>query len=171
VPQIEVMFDIDANGIVSVSAKDLGTGKEQKITIAASSNLSDDDIDRAVKEAEQYAEQDRIRKEAVDAKNEADSMIFQTEKLLTDMADKVSDEDKANIQSEMEKLKSVSVSMHSDTMSETDTENLKAAIEEYTKVLHEFSTKMYQAAAPQEEGEPSDYGPDHDVVDGDFTEK
>jgi len=171
VPQIEVMFDIDANGIVSVSAKDLGTGKEQKISIAASSNMSDDDIDRAVKEAEQYAEHDRIRKEAVDAKNEADSLIFQTEKLLTDMAEKVSDEDKANIQSEMEKLKNVSVSMHSDTMSETDTETLKAAIEEYTKVLHEFSTKMYQSAAPQEEGEPSDYGPDHDVVDGDFTEK
>jgi len=171
VPQIEVMFDIDANGIVSVSAKDLGTGKEQKITIAASSNLSDDDIDRAVKEAEQYAEEDRKRKEAVDSKNEAESLIFQTEKLLTDMADKVSDEDKASIQNEMEKLKSVSVSMHSDTMSETDTENLKAAIEEYTKALHEFSSKIYQAAAPEAAPEPSDYGPDHDTVDGDFTEK
>jgi len=172
VPQIEVMFDIDANGIVSVSAKDLGTGKEQKITIAASSNLSDDDIDRAVKEAEQYAEQDRIRKEAIDAKNEADSLIFQTEKLITDSAEKVSDEDKAMLQSEMEKLKSVSVSMHSETMSEHDTEQLKAAIESYTKALHEFSSKMYQnAAPPQDAGEPSDYGPDHDVVDGDYTEK
>ena len=172
VPQIEVMFDIDANGIVSVSAKDLGTGKEQKITIAASSNLSDADIDRAVQEAEQYAEADRIRKDAVDAKNEAESLIFQTEKLITDHGDKVSDEDKAALQSEMEKLKSVSVSMHHETMSENDTEQLKSAVEAYTKVLHDFSSKMYQDAAPQEEApEPSDYGPDHDVVDGDFTER
>ena len=171
VPQIEVMFDIDANGIVSVSAKDLGTGKEQKITIAASSNLSDADIDRAVQEAEQYAEQDRIRKDAVDAKNEAESLIFQTEKLITDFGDKVSDEDKAQLQSEMENLKSVSVSMHHETMSENDTEQLKGAIEAYTKVLHDFSSKMYASAAPPEQGEPTDYGPDHDVVDGDFTEK
>ena len=178
VPQIEVMFDIDANGIVSVSAKDLGTGKEQKITIAASSNLSDADIDRAIKEAEQYAEADRIRKEAIDAKNEAESLVFQTEKLITDMGDKVSDEDKANIQAEMEKLKSVSVSMHGETMNESDTETLKAAIEAYTKVLHEFSTKLYQNAAPppdmgQMNEEPSDYGPNHDenIIDGDFKEK
>ena len=171
VPQIEVMFDIDANGIVSVSAKDLGTGKEQKITIAASSNLSDDDIDRAVKEAEQYAESDRIRKEAVDAKNDAESLIFQTEKLITDSGENITEEDKAQLQAEMDKLKSVSVSMHSDTMSETDTEQLKSAIEAYTTVLHEFSAKLYQNAAPQDQGEPQDYGPDHDVVDGDFTEK
>jgi len=171
VPQIEVMFDIDSNGIVSVSAKDLGTGKEQKITIAASSNLSDDDIDRAVKDAEQYAEQDRVRKDAVDAKNEADSLVFQTEKLITDMGDKLGDADKAELQSEMEKLKSVSVSMHSETMSENDTEMLKNAVESYTKVLHDFSAKMYQNAAPEGEVEPNDYGPDHDIVDGDFTEK
>jgi len=177
VPQIEVMFDIDANGIVSVSAKDLGTGKEQKITIAASSNLSDDDINRAVQEAEQYAEQDRIRKEAVDAKNEADSLVFQTEKLLSDSADKISDEDKAELTAEMEKLKSVSVSMHGETMSETDTEQLKAAIESYEKVLQDITGKMYQNAAPQDAGEPSDYGPDHsqnftpdDIIDGNFTE-
>ena len=173
VPQIEVLFDIDANGIVQVSAKDLGTGKEQKITIAASGNLSDDDIDRAVKEAEQFAEQDRIRKEAIDAKNEAESLVFQTEKLLSDMAEKISDEDKNNLQSEMEKLKSASVSMHAETMNESDTEQLKAAIEAYTKVLNDFSTKLYQNAAPEEGApeEPSDYGPNHDVVDGDFTEK
>jgi len=174
VPQIEVTFDIDANGIVSVSAKDLGTGKEQKITIAASGNLSDEDIDRAVKDAEQYAEADRIRKEAIDAKNEADSLVFQTEKLLNDMGEKVSDEDKANIQSEMEKLKSVAVSMHGETMNESDTETLKAAIETYTKALNDFSQKLYsagaQANAPEE---PTDYGPDHNdsVIDGDFTEK
>jgi len=180
VPQIEVMFDIDANGIVSVSAKDLGTGKEQKITIAASTNLSDADIERAVKDAEQYAEADRIRKEAIDAKNEADSLIFQTEKLLTDVADKVSEEDKANITAEMEKLKSISVSMHGETMSENDTAQLKGAIEAYTTVLQEFSTKLYQQGAGADmpdmgmggNPEPSDYGPDHgDVVDGDFTEK
>jgi len=172
VPQIEVMFDIDVNGIVSVSAKDLGTGKEQKITIAASSNLSDEDIDRAVKDAEQYAEQDRQRKEAIDAKNEADSLVFQTEKLLADLADKVSDEDKTELTAEMEKLKSVSVSMHGETMSETDTEQLKNAIETYSKTLNDFSTKLYQNATPPQE-EPSDYGPDHnsDVVDGDFTER
>lgn len=175
VPQIEVTFDIDVNGIVSVSAKDLGTGKEQKITIAASSNLSDADIERAVKDAEQYAEADRIRKEAIDAKNEADSLIFQTEKLLKDMGEKVSDEDKANITSEMEKLKSVAVSMHDETMNEHDTETLKNTIEAYTKTLNDFSQKLYQASpdmtgAAQEE--PADYGPNHDesVIDGDFTE-
>ena len=172
VPQIEVMFDIDANGIVSVSAKDLGTGKEQKITIAASSNLSDADIERAVQDAEKYAEEDRIRKEAVDAKNEAESLIFQTEKLINEHGDKVSDEDKATIQSEMDKLKGVNASMHHETMSENDTEQLKNAIEAYTKVLHDFSSKMYQSAAPQQHAEePSDYGPDHDVVDGDYTER
>ena len=177
VPQIEVTFDIDANGIVSVSAKDLGTGKEQKITITASGNLSDDDIDRAVKDAEQYAEADRIRKEAIDAKNEAESLIFQTEKILTDMGDKISDEDKSNITAEMEKLKSVAVAMHGETMNESDTETLKAAIETYTKALNDFSQKLYSAAdadanAAQPE-EPADYGPDHDesVIDGDFTEK
>ncbi|MDR2648671.1 MAG: molecular chaperone DnaK [Clostridiales bacterium] len=149
VPQIEVMFDIDANGIVHVSAKDLGTGKEQKITITASSNLTDSEIDRAVKEAEQFAESDRKRKEAIDAKNEADSLIFQTEKLLTDLGDKVSDTDKANLQSEMSKLKSVNDGMHVENMSEADASALKTAIEFYTKALNEFSTKLYQQAGPQ----------------------
>ena len=173
VPQIEVSFDIDANGIVNVSAKDLGTGKEQKITITASSNLSDADIDRAIKEAEQYAESDRIRKEAIDTKNNAESLIFQTEKLLTDMGEKASEEDKASIQSEMEKLKSVSNSMHSDTMNESETERLKSAIEEYTKALNDFSAKLYQGAAPEQTPEPTDFGPDHDdsVINGDFKEK
>jgi molecular chaperone DnaK len=181
VPQIEVTFDIDANGIVSVSAKDLGTGKEQKITITASGNLSDADVERAVKDAEQYAEADRVRKEAIDAKNEAESLVYQTEKLISDMGEKVSDEDKTNIQAEMEKLKSVSVSMHGETMNESDTETLKSAIESYTKALNDFSQKLYSAAsqaAPEGEHcgsceEPSDYGPNHNdsVIDGDFTEK
>ncbi|MCL1843004.1 MAG: molecular chaperone DnaK [Defluviitaleaceae bacterium] len=182
VPQIEVTFDIDANGIVSVSAKDLGSGKEQKITIAASGNLSDADIDRAVKDAEEYAEADRIRKDAIDAKNEAESLIFQTEKLLSDMEEKISDEDKSGIQAEMEKLKSVSVAMHGETMNESDTETLKAAIETYTKALNDFSQKLYAAGAAGDANpggdagaheEPADYGPNHDdsVIDGDFTEK
>ena len=174
VPQIEVMFDIDANGIVNVSAKDLGTGKEQKITITASSNLSDAEIDKAVKEAEQFAEADRIRKEAIDTKNEADSLIFQTEKMINEMGDKVGEEDKANIQSEMDKLKSAGANMHGETMTESETLELKSAIEEYTKALNEFSTKLYQNAGPPPgQDEPSDYGPrpEDDIVDGDFTEK
>ncbi|MCL2362969.1 MAG: molecular chaperone DnaK [Defluviitaleaceae bacterium] len=173
VPQIEVTFDIDANGIVNVSAKDLGTGTEQKITIAASTNLSDDDIGRAIQEAEQYAEQDRIRKEAIDAQNEAEALIFQTEKLLTDLADKVGEEDKANLEAEMQKLKDVSGSMHSDTMNESETERLKSATEAYTQVLTEFSSKLYQNAQQEmpPQGEPTDYGPEHDIVDGDFTEQ
>jgi molecular chaperone DnaK len=176
VPQIEVMFDIDANGIVHVSAKDLGTGKEQKITITASSNLNDDEIDRAIKEAEQYAEQDRIRKEAIDTKNEADSLIFQTEKMITDKGDKVSDTDKADIEAEMGRLKSVSESMHAETMNESDTATLKSAVEAYTAAMNDFAQKLYQAAGGAEaqgEPEPSDYGPNHDenTFDGDFTEK
>ena len=172
VPQIEVSFDIDANGIVSVSAKDLGTGKEQKITITGGSNLSDDDIERAVKDAEQYAEADRIRKEAIDAKNEAESLVYQTEKLLADMGEKVGDDDRATIQAEMEKLKSVSVSMHGETMNDSDTASLKAAIENYTKALNDFSQKLYSAASQAAPEEPSDYGPNHDdsVIDGDYTE-
>ncbi len=180
VPQIEVMFDIDANGIVNVSAKDLGTGREQKIVITASTNLSDEEIDRAVKEAEQYAEADKKRKEAIDTKNEADSLIFQTEKMITDMGDKISDADKANIESELSKLKSVSESMNADTMSDADVNTLKQAVEGYTKVMNDFSQKLYQnmgaAGGPEAGFDPNmgaggqnDGGPD--VVDGNYTEK
>jgi len=181
VPQIEVMFDIDANGIVHVSAKDLGTGKEQKITITASTNLTDAEIDRAVKEAEQFAESDRKRKEAIDAKNEADSLIFQTEKLLADMGGKVSDTDKANLQSELSKLKTVDNSMQVESMSDADLATLKTAIESYTKALNDFSTKLYQQAGPQ--GGQGGFDPnsfsqnqggapnDDNVVEGDYTEK
>ncbi len=179
VPQIEVMFDIDANGIVNVSAKDLGTGREQKIVITASTNLSDDEIDRAVKEAEQYAEADKKRKEAIDTKNEADSLIFQTEKMITDMGDKISDADKSNIESELSKLKSVSENMNADTMSDADVNTLKQAVEGYTKVMNDFSQKLYQnigaAGGPGAGFDPNmgaggqnDGGPD--VVDGNYTE-
>ncbi|MCL1995693.1 MAG: molecular chaperone DnaK [Defluviitaleaceae bacterium] len=183
IPQIEVSFDIDANGIVNVSAKDLGTGKEQKITITASGNLSDDEIDKAVKEAEQYAEQDKKRKEAIDTKNEADSMIFQTEKVLRENADKIDAADKAKVEEELERFKTVSEPMSSDTMTEADTNTLKEALEKYTAVFHELSSKMYNASQedpnandipvpdPDPDIEPT-YGPDHDdTIDGEFKEK
>ncbi len=146
IPQIEVSFDIDANGITKVSAKDLGTGKEQNITITSSTNLSDEEIDRAVKEAEQYAEQDAKRKEAVDTKNEADSLVFQTEKLIKDLGDKISAEDKAKIEAEVENLKKVNDGLVAENMSETDVATLKTACEALSNVVQEFSTRMYQQA-------------------------
>ena len=148
IPQIEVSFDIDANGITKVSAKDLGTGKEQNITITSSTNLSDEEIDKAVKEAEQYAEQDKKRKEAIDVKNEAESLIFQTEKLLNDenLKDKITDEDKNKIQSEVENLKKVSEGLNSETMSDAEVATLKTATEALSKVVNDFTTRLYQQA-------------------------
>lgn len=146
IPKIEVTFDIDANGITTVSAKDLGTGKEQNITITSSTNLSDEEVERAMKEAEQYAEADAKRKEAVDAKNEAESLIFQGEKVLQDVGEKVAEEDKAQLQKEIDNLKAVSSPMVAETMSETDTQTLKNATESFTKFINEFSTKLYQQA-------------------------
>jgi len=170
VPQVEVTFDIDANGIVNVSAKDLGTGVEQKITITASTNMSDDEIERAVKDAEIYAEQDRVRKDAIDAKNEADSILFQTEKLLSDMGDKVDENDKSMLESEMAKLRQVNDPLSPETMNETDTNMLKQAIEAYTKVLNDFSAKLYQAAGAAQGGPQPNENFDENVVDGEFTE-
>lgn len=147
IPQIEVAFDIDANGIVHVSAKDLGTGKEQSVTITASSNLSDEEIDKAVKEAEKYAEQDKKRKETIDIKNEADSMIFQTEKMLKEeIGEKIEPVDKQKIEDELGKLKSLNDTLNIDTMTENDAENLKKATESLTNVFYEVSTKLYQNA-------------------------
>ena len=171
IPQIEVSFDIDANGIVKVTAKDLGTGKEQDITITSSTNLSDDEIDKAVKEAEQYAEQDAKRKEAVDTKNQADSLIFQTEKLLTDMGDKISAEDKAKLEGEVANLKKVNDGLVAENMSETDVATLKTACETLNKVVQEFSTKMYEAAQaagvdPKAQGAAGGAGADDDIIDG-----
>ena len=149
IPQIEVAFDIDANGIVHVSAKDLGTGKEQSITITASSNLSDAEIDRAVKEAEKYAEQDKKRKEIIDIKNDADSMIFQTEKMLKEeVGQKIDASDKQKIEDELGKLKSLNDGMKLETMSDTDGENLKKATEDLRNVFYEVSAKLYQNANP-----------------------
>jgi len=179
VPQIEVTFDIDANGIVNVSAKDLGTGKEQQITITASTNMSDEEIDKAIKEAEIHAEHDRVRKEAIDAKNEADSLIFQTEKLIADMAENIDETDKSTLENEMAKLRQVSEPLAAETMNEADTAMLKSAIEAYTKVLNDFSTKLYQNAAAQGQSGTEGFDPnqgqgqnfDEDIVDGEFTEK
>ena len=176
IPQIEVTFDIDANGIVNVTAKDLGTGKEQKITITASTNLSDDEIDKAVKEAEQYAAEDKKRKEAIDAQNEADAMVFQTEKSLEELGDKVPAADKSAIEAEMSKLKAlVEKNKNNQNISEAEVAELKAQTEALTKALNEMATKMYQQANPQGGAEQGGFnntgsnGPD-DVVDADFKE-
>ncbi len=176
VPQIEVTFDIDANGIVNVTAKDLGTGKEQKITITASTNLSDDEIDKAVKEAEQYAAEDKKRKEAIDAQNEADAMVFQTEKSLEELGDKVPASDKSAIETELSKLKAlVEKNKNNQNPGDAEVAELKAQTEALTKALNEMATKMYQQAAPQEgtAGQDTDHtgGPqDDNVVDADFKE-
>ena len=179
VPQIEVTFDIDANGIVNVTAKDLGTGKEQKITITASTNLSDDEIDKAVKEAEQYASEDKKRKEAIDAVNEADAMVFQTEKSLEELGDKVPATDKSAIETELSKLK-VLVDKHKNNpaVSESEVAELKSQTEALTKALNDMATKMYQQAGPQDgpqggagpQDGGSSAGPDDNVVDADFKE-
>ncbi|MDD6877510.1 MAG: molecular chaperone DnaK [Clostridiaceae bacterium] len=145
VPQIEVTFDIDANGIVNVSAKDLGTGREQKITITASSNLSKEDIDRAVKEAEQYAAEDKQHREEADTKNHADQLVYQCEKLIADAGDKFSADDKAALQSEIDALKNVAKG--------SDFAAIKTQTEALEKKMYELSSKMYQGANPQQ-GQP-----------------
>ena len=163
VPQIEVTFDIDANGIVKVSAKDLGTGKEQQISITASTNLSQDEIDKAVKEAEQYAAEDKARKDEVDTHNNAEHMIYQTEKTLGELGDKVSEEEKAPILAAVEKLKELNKG--------SDVEAIKAATEEVQKAFYAVSEKLYQQANPQEQpnpGQPGNDGPvdaDYETVD------
>ncbi|MDR1700304.1 MAG: molecular chaperone DnaK, partial [Lachnoclostridium sp.] len=180
VPQIEVTFDIDANGIVNVSAKDMGTGKEQHITITAGSNLSDDDIDKAVKEAAEFEAQDKKRKEAIDARNEADSMVFQTEKALQEVGDKVDASEKEKVEAEIAKVKELIEKSDPENMSESQVDELKAAKEALMASASQVFEKMYAGAAGQAEGGPtpdmsgSDAGPDmgaaDDVVDGDYRE-
>ena len=169
IPQIEVTFDIDANGIVNVSAKDLGTGKEQKITITASTNLSQDEIDKAMHEAEQYAEQDKKNKEAVEVRNSAEQLVFQSEKALTDLGDKLSADEKAGVQAEIEKVK--------EALKGTDTDMIKAATDGLSKKFSDLAGKIYQQQAPQGDpnmgGQPgagAQSGPQGDFVDADFTE-
>jgi len=141
VPQIEVTFDIDANGIVNVSAKDLGTGTEQHITITSSSNMSKDDIEKAVKEAEQYAAEDAKVKEKVEVRNQADQMVYQSEKTLSEVGDKLPESEKAPIQAGIDKLK--------ETLKGEDTDAIKAATEELTQLFYKMSEKLYQQQAPQ----------------------
>lgn len=167
VPQIEVEFDIDANGIVHVAAKDLGTGKEQKITITAGSNLSDDEIDKAVKEAEQFAEADKKRKEAIDAKNEADSLVFQTEKTLAELGDKVEATDKEAVETKVTKLKGLLEGINVETMTDDDVAGLKAATEELTNEFYKISEKLYAQKGGEEGAAPQ---VDPDVVDGEGKE-
>ncbi|MBM6885622.1 MULTISPECIES: molecular chaperone DnaK [Oscillospiraceae] len=171
VPQIEVTFDIDANGIVNVSAKDLGTGKEQHITITSSTNMSKEDIDKAVKEAEQFAAEDAKRKEEVDVRNQADQVVYQTEKALEDAKDKIDAGDKANVEAALNKLK--------DALKGTDIEAIKAATEEATKAFYPVAEKMYQQSGQAGQAGPdmggADFGgqaggtnTDPNVVDADY---
>ena len=178
VPQIEVTFDIDANGIVNVSAKDLGTGREQKITISSSTNMSKDDIDKAVKEAEQYAAEDKKRREEVDAKNEAENLAYQAEKLVNESGDKLADADKTAINTKTAAVK--------DAIAKNDISMINAAKEDLQKTVYEVSAKLYQQAAPQQ-GAPdmgnaqpggnyqdpnqnNNNGGDPNVYDADFTD-
>ncbi|MCI5910753.1 MAG: molecular chaperone DnaK [Oscillospiraceae bacterium] len=179
VPQIEVTFDIDANGIVHVSAKDLGTGKEQNITITSSTNMSKEDIDKAVKEAEQFAEEDKKNKEAVDTKNNAESLVFQCEKTLGEFGDKVSTDEKANIEAKINLVK--------EALKTDNTADIKAKSDDLQKAFYDVSSKVYQAAGAAQQAAPGaagagpdmsnfnsnnggNGGNDDGVVDADFTE-
>ena len=184
IPQIEVTFDIDANGIVNVSAKDLGTGKEQHITITAGSNMSDEDIDKAVKEAAEFEAQDKKRKEGIDAKNEADAMVFQTEKALQEVGDKLDGADKAAVEADCKALKELLEKANTDTLTDEQVAEIKAGKEKLTESAQKLFTKMYeqagaaagaQGAGPQP-GANAGAGPapegfqGDDVVDGDYKE-
>ena len=164
VPQIEVKFDIDANGIVNVSAKDLGTGKEQNITIQSSSGLSDEEIEKMVKEAEANAEADRKHKEEVEIRNQADSLVYQTEKSLKEMGDKIEAQEKEKIEKAVAELKTA--------LEGKDTANIKAKSEALTEELYKITSKMYQQANPQGQGPASDeQAPqDDNVVDAEYEE-
>ena len=169
VPQIEVSFDIDANGIVHVTAKDMGTGNSQDITITSSTNLSDEDIEKAVKEAEQYAAEDKKKKEAVDTRNTADNMVYQTEKTLADLGDKITEDEKAGIQAEVDKLKEML------KVEELDVEGVKAQTEAVSKKFYEISSKLYADAQAQAgaQGQPqpdptAGAANDDNVVDADY---
>ena len=177
IPQIEVTFDIDANGIVNVSAKDLGTGKEQKITISSSTNMSKEDIDKAVKDAEQYAAEDKKRREEVDAKNEAENLAYQADKLVNENGDKLAADDKSTLTTKAQAVK--------DAIAKNDISMINAAKEDLQKALYEVSAKLYQQAAPQQgapqQGAPdmggqqaqqgnNNNGGDPNVYDADFTD-
>ena len=162
VPQIEVTFDIDANGIVHVTACDKGTGKEQHITITSSTNMSKEDIEKAVREAEKFAEEDKKQKEAVEVKNQADHMIFQTEKSMQDLGDKITDADKAPVNEAIAKLK--------ETLKGNDTDAIKADTEALQKAFYPIAEKIYKEEAAKGQGGPQDAG-DGNVYGADFEDK
>ena len=181
VPQIEVTFDIDANGIVNVSAKDLGTGKEQHITITSGSNMSDDEIDKAVKEAAEYEAQDKKRKEAIDTRNDADAMVFQTEKALEEVGDKIDPADKATVEADIQALKELVEKTNPEEMTDAQIADLKAGKEKLMESAQKLFAKVYeqaQAGAGAQGAGPDMSGAgaqgsapqDDDVVDGDYRE-
>ena len=180
IPQIEVTFDIDANGIVNVSAKDLGTGKEQHITITAGSNMSESDIDKAVKEAAEYEAQDKKRKEAIDTRNDADAMVFQTEKALEEVGDKVDANDKTAVEADLNELKDLIAKSNPEEMTESQVAEIKAAKEKLMESAQKVFAKMYeqqaQANGAAQAGPDMNAGADNgsyqsdDVVDGDYKE-
>ena len=179
IPQIEVTFDIDANGIVNVSAKDLGTGKEQHITITAGSNMSDADIDKAVKEAAEFEAQDKKRKEAIDTRNEADAMVFQTEKALKEVGDKLDAADKSSVEADVQALKDILAKSTPEDTSDAQVAEIKAAKDKLMESAQKLFTKMYEqagAAAGATGGPTPEAGPapegfqGDDVVDGDYKE-
>lgn len=174
IPQIEVTFDIDANGIVHVSAKDLGTGKEQNITITSSTNMSKEDIDKAVKEAEAFAAEDKKKKDEVDARNQADQMVFQCEKSLGEFGDKISADEKSSVQAKIDALK--------EALKGTDIEAIKAKQKELETEFQGVATKVYQQAAQAQQAAGAQAGPDmgaagadtadngDDVIDAEFSD-
>ena len=180
VPQIEVTFDIDANGIVNVSAKDLGTGKEQHITITSGSNMSDSEIDKAVKEAAEYEAQDKKRKEAIDTRNEADSMVFQTEKAMEEVGDKLDSNDKTAVEADLNALKSLIASTNPEDMTDSQVAEIKAAKEKLMESAQKLFAKVYEQAQGAQQAGQGGPGPDmnagagtdnsDDVVDGDYKE-
>jgi molecular chaperone DnaK len=170
IPQIEVTFKINADGILEVKAKDKGTGKEQKITITASTHLSEEEIQRKIKEAEQYAEEDRNRKERIEAFNQADALLYTTEKTIKDLGDKLTDDEKKSMEEKMKALREV---MNDESKS---AEDIKKATEELTKVFHEVSTRIYQQQAAQQQpptdgnnGGNGEQSGNEDVVDAEYT--
>jgi molecular chaperone DnaK len=184
VPQIEVTFDIDANGIVNVSAKDLGTGKEQHITITAGSNMSDEDIDKAVKEAQEYEAQDKKRKEGIDARNEADSFVFQTEKALQDVGDKIDAAQKQTVEDDIKALKETLEQTKDKELSDSEIDSLKSQKEKLMNDAQALFAKMYESAqgaagaagpdmgagAGPDMGSANTSSNDDNVVDGDYRE-
>ena len=173
IPQIEVTFDIDANGIVNVSAKDLGTGREQHITITSGTSLSDDDIERAVKEAAEYETQDKKRKEGIETRNEADALVFQTDKALNEVGDKLADSDKNAVKADLDALRAIIDSTDAENMSDMDVEKIKAGKDKLMESAQNLFAKLYEQNGPGANAGTGAGTPnysDSDVVDGDFTE-